>query len=83
MGTLFGLAQIVGTIYIFYNAWKGTPKKLFMKNFCIITGILFSYIVIRYWVQGETAKMLYFSVDLILTLLIPFVAKSFEKINKR
>ncbi len=83
MGTLFGLAQIIGTAYILYNAWKGTPKKFFMKIFCIITGFFYAYIIIHYWFQRETAKMLYFSVDLIITISIPFVSKSLEKNNKR
>lgn len=82
MGALLGLAQIAGTIYIFYNAWKGTTKKFFMKIFCIITGFLNAYTIIYCYFQGKWGNMIYSGVGLVITISIPIIAKSLENRNK-
>lgn len=83
MGTFIGLVKLAGTIYIFYNAWKGTPKKFLMKIFCIIFGFFDAYTIAFFWIKEHWGTMLYWGVDLILIILIPFAASSLEKRNKR
>lgn len=82
MGTVIGLLQIAGTIYIFYNAYKGTPKTFFMKIFCIIYGFMFAYSAIYYGIIGEWNKTFFPIGSLIIVIAIPFISKYIEKEGK-
>ena len=74
-----GFIVIAGAIYIFYNAYKGKPKKMFTKIFCIISGFLFALVAIYYGMMNEWEKIYFPIGNVIIAIITPFIAKSLEK----
>lgn len=74
-----GFLVMAGTIYIFYNAYKGKPKKMFMKIFCIVSGFVFAFVAIYYGMMNEWGKIYFPIGNVIIAIIIPFIAKGLEK----